>query len=271
MKRSTELFEFFVLAFLITWFFWIPLALQNKGLIPFQIPQVFFLIGAFGPALSAVIITIKYLGRKGIKGLFRKFLIIKVHIKWYLASLLLPWIIVLSVLLFLLLIHGPVPGLEFKDAGSLAGIFFASLIVCANEEISWRGFALPKLQKKHNALLSSLILGFFWGLIHFPLFLIQPERSGGFSLLITAPGFVFMTVLLSIIYTTLYNNTKGSVILATLFHTSLNTANELYSSPATVYDLTAMILFVGTVFVISIVLIGKYGWKDLASNPRIMH
>lgn len=158
-----------------------------------------------------------------------------------------------------------------KKSTGLAEFFaVAYLIVCANEEISWRGFALPGLQQKHNALLSSVILGFFWGLIHFPLFFIQPERTGGFSLLLIAPGFLLMTILLSIIYTTLYNNTKGSVFLATIFHTSLNTANELYSSPVTDYDSTAMYLFAGIVCIVSVILIARYGWRDLASNPRVI-
>lgn len=65
MKRCTGLFEFFVVAYLITWFFWIPLAPQNKDLIPFEVPQAFFLTGGFGPVLSTVIITIKYPGKFG--------------------------------------------------------------------------------------------------------------------------------------------------------------------------------------------------------------
>ncbi len=32
----------------------------------------------------------------------------------------------------------------------------------------WRGFALPRLQSKHNALVSTVILGILWALWHIP-------------------------------------------------------------------------------------------------------
>jgi uncharacterized protein len=37
------------------------------------------------------------------------------------------------------------------------------------EELSWRGFALPRLLSRHNALAASLILGVLWALWHLPL------------------------------------------------------------------------------------------------------
>ena len=40
---------------------------------------------------------------------------------------------------------------------------FIFLFIGLGEEPGWRGFALPRLQKRHTPLISSLILGLLWG------------------------------------------------------------------------------------------------------------
>ena len=90
--------------------------------------------------------------------------------------------------------------------------FFAHMC----EEIGWRGFALPHLQKRHNALLATLIVGILWGLWHLPLvFLAGPMSEYPFL-------WFFIIVTNAFIYTWIYNSTKGSILLVALFHGSLN-------------------------------------------------
>ena len=269
MIRDNTLVRFYLLAYLLSWFLWIPLALSNAGLIPLDLPQALFILGAFGPAISALAVTGRYEGWRGVKSLLGRLLIARLPVKWYLLSLLGPFGIVMTVLLILFMFFGPIPDLGFEDPGALTGIFFGSLLVCANEELSWRGFALPRFQKKYKALLSSLITGFLWGGIHIPLFILQPERGGGFQLPLIIPGFIMLCMLLSVIYTWLFNSTRGSVLIATLFHTALNTANELYSSPVHDQDRVAMFIFTGIIFVLSLIIIAFYGTKNLSANPRI--
>jgi membrane protease YdiL (CAAX protease family) len=148
----------------------------------------------------------------------------------------------------------------------MAAIFFSSILTCANEELAWRGFAQTRLQKKRRSLRASLVVGFFWGLIHRRLCFIQPERSGGFPIPGIIPLFILLTVFLSVLYAYQFNRTGGSVLLATLFHTSMNSANELYSSPVTDHDLTALVLFFGIVTIIALYLIIRMGYSGPA-NP----
>jgi len=269
MKKYAAIIEFSLLTYLITWGIWLPFVLKNLGIISADIPQVLFVFGMFGPVISAIIISRRHEGRGSIKNLFKKMLIVRVGTGWLIFTLILPFVIVLLVLCGLVLIYGPIPGLEFAGSESMIGIFFYSLIPCANEELSWRGFVLPGLQKHNTALTSSIIIGILWGFLHFPLFIIQPDRSGGFSLLYIVPLFLLMTTFLSIIYTTLYNNTGGSIFIATLFHTIFNTANELYSAPGQEYDLTALILFLGITFFAAAIIIILFGSKDLSKKPRL--
>ena len=59
--------------------------------------------------------------------------------------------------------------------GNIVGVsiatFVMSLLSNTWEEVGWRGFALPRLQKNHSALAATLVVGVLWGMWHVPLFL----------------------------------------------------------------------------------------------------
>ena len=82
------------------------------------------------------------------------------------------------------------------------------------EEFGWRGFALPLLQRKYSALRASLILGVIWGIWHLPSFYIASLSQSAMSL----PLFLINTVVLALLFTTVYNSTGGTVLLSFLFH-----------------------------------------------------
>ena len=94
--------------------------------------------------------------------------------------------------------------------------FFLVDAISNGEEIGWRGYVLPRLQVRHSALVSSLILGVVWGFWHLPKFL--GEDSSPFWL------FRIRVTASAVLYTWLFNNTNGSLLMTTLFHASVNTA-----------------------------------------------
>jgi membrane protease YdiL (CAAX protease family) len=89
------------------------------------------------------------------------------------------------------------------------------------EEPGWRGFALPRLQARFGPLLGSLVLGVLWGSWHLVGFL--GGWLGPFSLSAFA-GIILSGMAFSVIVTWLYNNTRGSVLLAILVHGASNAA-----------------------------------------------
>ena len=106
------------------------------------------------------------------------------------------------------------------DIGYLGAIAVFPVMIIAQlpsspllEEFGWRGFALPKLQEHFSALTSSLLLGLLWGLWHLPLTLAYGDPVFPFLLKITA---------ISVLITWVFNNTRGSMLLAMLCHASLN-------------------------------------------------
>ena len=89
------------------------------------------------------------------------------------------------------------------------------------EELGWRGFALPRLQARIGALAAGLVIGVAWGLWHLPFFLFGEGASvvGGMPFV----WYVLLIVAWSVLMTWVYNNTRGSVLLAILFHAAINT------------------------------------------------
>ena len=140
--------------------------------------------------------------------------------------------------------------------------FILFYIAAAFEEVGWRGYALDRLQSKTYSLFSSIILGLFWGLWHLPLLIyywLWPIRYIGYYLI--------FVVLLSIMFTFLYNNTSRSIIIATLFHTIINLClNFLFPiqsiTPGYIY-LNSLLL------IIDLILIIIYGPKHLSRKNNI--
>ncbi|MBT8394640.1 MAG: CPBP family intramembrane metalloprotease, partial [Bacteroidia bacterium] len=91
-----------------------------------------------------------------------------------------------------------------------------------SEEFGWRGFLLPRLLSKNNQLKSSIILGLLWGFWHtgpdFWTFVFE----GKIYALIYPVAITLGTVPLSILFTYLYIQTKGSLIPIMIFHASFN-------------------------------------------------
>ena len=72
------------------------------------------------------------------------------------------------------------------------------------------------------------MLGVLWGLWHLPLFLLVPGYNGagtGFvGILIPFVAFVISVIGMTVVFTWVFNNTRGSILLAILLHASINTA-----------------------------------------------
>ena len=76
------------------------------------------------------------------------------------------------------------------------------------EELGWRGFALPRLQERYSPLVASAILGVLVVIWHVPLVLLG-----------MLPAYaLFATFAFTIVFGWLFNNTNGSVLMTLIAH-----------------------------------------------------
>jgi membrane protease YdiL (CAAX protease family) len=227
----------FLLVLGLTWPFMIVDVLGSHGILPFRVPMILWLVYGYMPTLAAVIVVGLTQGREGVRALFRKVLIARVGVKWYLFAIFgLAVTAILTVILsnqFGATTDSSLLKADIMAAGPVAIFLNATLMfivrgILNGEEFAWRGVALPRLQAKYNALTSSLILSIPWILFHLPLFFTKGSTQENMPIL----SYAVQLAATSILFTWIYNNTKGSVLLAYIFHASMNTWTEFFAIDA---------------------------------------
>jgi CAAX protease family protein len=224
---------YFLLAFAGTWLLDLPMVLGKDGLgllpyhVPFAIYVILFLLGSYsGPTLAALMVTKALEGKAGLRKFFSRYAQWRVQARWYLVAVFgfpILYIVSASVLL-----HGlPIDdlranGMTFFSTYLPALLIFPAFITWG-EEPGWRGFALTRMQESYSPVVASLTVGFMHGLWHLPVFLLVygPPALGPFDLIGFARN-IFGIMMISVIWTWIFNIAKGSILIAVLLHASLN-------------------------------------------------
>jgi uncharacterized protein len=188
-------------------------------------PTIYLLPGiALGVTGSAFLMTALTQGKAGVLRLLQRFVLWRVGWQWYAFAIL--GIPLIEVLIGFVLPGGQDALRAFSPAALLlypiayvSHFYFGPLF----EEAGWRGFAFPRLQQRFGPLVGTLILGFLWGVWHLsvylPLYIQQSDVVGG---LLNSGIFVLNTMALAFIFTWVFNNTQGSLLLAILLHGSID-------------------------------------------------
>jgi membrane protease YdiL (CAAX protease family) len=220
-QSNGRLVCFFTLTFAISWLLWLSPLLASNGWA--QLPLFMNGLGMFapfGPSLVAFWLTGRLRGRQGIRDLWKRGWSLDFDRKWLVPTvMLLPAQSLISVLVLRLL--GQSVRWEYgTTAAAIVPTFvYVYVLNALAEEYGWRGYALGALQKRYGALVASLILGLMWGLWHLPLHFIDGTVQSG----IPVYQFVLQQMVQAVFYTWLFNNAKGAVSPAILFHPTWTT------------------------------------------------
>lgn len=240
--QKHTLFYFFLLAYLISWILWTPLLYgifklgwtNWEGNTWTNYKAILGMLGALGPALSAIITTSIIDGKRGLKALMKRVFQWRVNILWWAVALYFWWFVCsiiaslngfaslksISLGFAISLINLPALILVLQIPTLLIGM--------VGEELGWRGFALPQLLKKYNPIISSIILACLWMLWHTPLAFSSTWRDN-LPLAQFLIRYILLIFPLTLIFTYFFQKVKGSVLLLMVFHASVNLTFNAYA------------------------------------------
>lgn len=214
-----SLLPFFVWTFVLSWGMGVAYVLFQLqleavfGEMGYTNPVFIFMV--YSPGIVGAFMVWRHYGFKGLVNFFRRFTLWRMPVAWWL------------VLLF------GIPAVYYAGAaitGNLAAPFPFSpwylvlpallpmLFIGPIEEIGWRGVALPLLQQRFAPLWSALILGVIVALWHTPSFLLSGTKQSAWAFW----PFFFGVVAVGVILAAMFNASRGSLLVAFLFHAQLN-------------------------------------------------
>jgi membrane protease YdiL (CAAX protease family) len=260
--RRHPLMTFFLLAFGLTWVVWVPRA---AGVPVGVVGQVW----TWAPAIAALLAAALTGGRTAVRDLGARLVRWRVGWQWYLVLILGPAAFSLAVAgIYVLLLGGSWAAAAPPSLREAPLLLLPLLLVILTltdglgEELAWRGFALPRLLTRYNALVASLVLGVLWGLWHVPL--VWTEGATMYQ----QPVWLFLmdVTAKSVLFTWVFLHTRGSVLLAMLLHAA---TNLFVVSPnlTTSGDLTLLLLAAAAKWLLVVVVIVVAG-TSLVRNRR---
>lgn len=228
---------YLILAYAVSWaIFLVPLfSKEGIGLLPYDVPSVgvfALLASVIGLTGSAFTVTALVDGHPGVRALASRYVRWRVGVQWYplaIFGLLVVGLVALSVVSGL----GPIGALPHQ--GSVLLDFLVQLIVGAVlvhlwEDAGWIGFMFTRLQPRFGALVASLIVAPCLGGIHLPLLFMADALTTGRVPPSQYPITILQLLVLSsapflVLAAWLYNHARGSLLVITLFHSSLDAAD----------------------------------------------
>ena len=116
-----------------------------------------------------------------------------------------------------------------------------------------------------SAFWASLIIGILWGTWHLPFFVFESASSVVGD--IPAWAFVLLTTAWSVLFSWVFNNSKGSILLMVLYHAALNTTlGSLGLIDSKTEGATLLILYIILTWLVALLVSAIYGPNLLPRN-----
>lgn len=170
-----------------------------------------YILAVYSPGFAGVFLVLYHYGLKGLGSFFQRLTLWRAPKPWWVFLILGIPVIFYTGAAIKGTISEPFPFSPwFQALPALALAFLLGPI----EEFGWRGVALPLLQRKFAPFWAGLILGLIWALWHIPAFLMGGTPQSSWDFLPFFAGVVALSVLL----TPLFNASRGSLLIAVVYH-----------------------------------------------------
>ncbi len=238
---------YFIMTFAISWgciilIIGIDGILGIKPVSEEQLPFV-YLATLTGPSIAGIVMTALVYGRAGFSDLRSRLFKLRVNIRWYVIALIMTPIVFGGVILILSMISSEYyPAILISDEKVslvISGIL-AGLLVGILEELGWTGFVIPQMRLRYSKIKTGLILGFLWGLWHFPLFSMYASSMQPFAIALLLARLFSWLPAFRVLLVWVYDRTE-SLLLVMLMHASLVAWTTTILAPSPNTEITTII------------------------------
>lgn len=169
---------------------------------------------AWGPLVGAGVTV--WLLEEDVRGWLGQLRNLRVGLRWYLvgAGIMIAGTEFESIVAVVL--GGDVTGLNAPPIAYALQFGITLLLAGALEELGWRGFMQPRLQRRFRALTASVAVGVTWAIWHVPMIVAGVGSFPAFH------EYAASVVAISILFAWLYNSTGGAIPVVMIAHASHN-------------------------------------------------
>jgi membrane protease YdiL (CAAX protease family) len=268
MKKNLKnpMLWFFLVAFGLPWLGWSSIKVFGMDE-PSALRTALFYTGDFC-SVGGLVAMYLQAGKAGVIDLLKRCVRFNVSPLWWLIVIVVPFAISFTGYLLVGALGGGLGSIQLSGL-SLAlvpPLLMAITTGPLGEELGWRGYLTPRLLKSQNAIVTSLIVGFLWGIWHLPLYI-----STTFSTVAGALEFTVGLMLTSVIMTAVLLHTRGSVLVAVMYHWMMNVSGSFTNAILPEFDGNMKTVYLvsdlGVQVVVVLIFILVLG-KDLTGKTR---